>query len=147
MIRLYMLDTNTVSYIVKGVSEAARNRLLRLGPQEAACISAITEAELWYGLDRVGAGEARRKALREFFDLLRVLPWDRDEAVVYGSFRHRQEAMGRPLGSLDMQIAAHAIAAGAVLVSNDKGFRHAHGLVGLESWAPDVEPRAKRKRT
>ena len=50
MSRLYMLDTNTVSYIVSGKSPASRARLANLPPGELACISVITEAEFHYGL-------------------------------------------------------------------------------------------------
>ena len=45
----YMLDTNMVSYIVKGHSQAARNRMLNLERDEAVCLSVITEAEVLYG--------------------------------------------------------------------------------------------------
>ncbi|HEV2135613.1 MAG TPA: type II toxin-antitoxin system VapC family toxin [Terracidiphilus sp.] len=138
MTRLYMLDTNTVSYIFKGVSPAARKKLVQLAPGEVACISSITEAELWYGLERVGAGVLRRKALADFLERFRILPWGRDEASAYGVFRATQEAAGRPLGPLDTQIAAHAITVGAVLVSSDSAFRHARGLPGLEVWATDL---------
>jgi tRNA(fMet)-specific endonuclease VapC len=134
-----MLDTNTVSYILKGMSGAARRRLSSLRDSEVACISSISQGELWYGLHRIGAGERRRTALRLFFGRMKVLPWDSDVAEVYGAFRARQEAMGRPLGPLDTQIAAHAIAAGAVLVSSDGAFKHAVGLPGLEAWATDLK--------
>ena len=133
-----MLDTNTVSYILKGVSPAARARLSGLRPQEAACLSAITEAELWYGLARIGGGERRSHALRLFLDCIRVLPWGSDEAVTYGRFRSAQEAIGKPLGPLDTQIAAHSITVGAILVSRDAAFQHAVGLAGLEAWATDL---------
>jgi tRNA(fMet)-specific endonuclease VapC len=139
MTRWYMLDTNTVSYIVKGMSEAARRRLSTLKDTEAACVSAITEAELWYGLERVGSGERRRNALRQFLRRMKVLPWGSDETEVYGAFRARQEAIGLPLGPLDTLIATHAIAAGAVLVSSDAAFAHAVGLPGLEVWATDLK--------
>jgi tRNA(fMet)-specific endonuclease VapC len=138
MTRLYMLDTNTVSYILKGKSPAARVRLAQLGPDEVACVSSITEAELWYGLDRIGGGERRRNALRAFLGRMRVLPWGPDEAVAYGAFRSKQEAIGQPLGPLDTQIAAHAIAVGAVVVTNDIAFQHAVGLPRLEAWATDI---------
>ncbi len=138
MSRLYMLDTNTVSYILKGVSPKARKRLARLGSQGIACVSAVSEGELWFGLEKIGAGMARRNALRAFLDKLKLLPWGRDEAEVYGRFRAKQEAIGRSLGPLDTQIAAHAIAVGAVLVSSDAAFKHAAGLPGLEKWATDI---------
>ncbi|MGO9490704.1 MAG: PIN domain-containing protein [Terracidiphilus sp.] len=138
MIRLYMLDTNTVSYILKDTSPAARARLSTLGPNEAACLSCITEAELWYGLDRISRGDRRRNALRAFLGRLQVLTWGREEAVIYGAFRAKQEALGKPLGPLDTQIAAHAIAVGAVLVSNDAAFKNAVGLPALAAWATDL---------
>ena len=138
MTRLYLLDTNTVSYILKGVSAEARTRLSALGPEEIACISSITEAELWYGLERVGGGDRRRRALTAFLGRIKVLPWGRNEAQSYGLFRARQEAAGLPLGPMDTQIAAHAIAIGAVLVSNDAAFQQAVGLTGIEVWATDL---------
>lgn len=138
MMRLFMLDTNTVSYILKGTSPAARARLSNLDENQLASISSITEAELWYGLYRIGAAEPRRNALRMFLARLQVLPWGREEAAAYGAFRAKQEAIGKPLGPLDTQIAAHAIAAKAVLVSNDAAFQHAAGLPGLEAWATDI---------
>lgn len=103
-----------------------------------ASISSITEAELWYGLERVGAGLLRRRALALFLEKFRVLPWGREEAAAYGVFRAGQDAIGRPLGPLDTQIAAHAIALGAVMVSSDAAFQHARGLPGLEVWATDL---------
>jgi tRNA(fMet)-specific endonuclease VapC len=138
MTQLYMLDTNTVSYILKGTSLAARSRLSGLRPREIACISSITEAELWFGLERVGASEVRKNALRTLLGTLQIFSWGRQEAAAYGSFRSRQEAIGKPLGPLDTLIAAHSIAVGAMLVSNDTAFQHAAGLAGLEVWATDL---------
>jgi tRNA(fMet)-specific endonuclease VapC len=138
MSQLYMLDTNTVSYILKRMSPAARGRLSNLSPGDVACVSSITEGELWYGLDRIGGGTARRNALQEFLGRLQILTWGSQEAAAYGTFRSKQEAMGKPLGPLDTLIASHAIATGAVLVSNDLAFRQAAGLPGLEAWATDL---------
>jgi tRNA(fMet)-specific endonuclease VapC len=137
MTRLYMLGTNTVSYILKGSSAVARHRLAHLEQDEVACISSITAAELWYGLARIGASEPRRSALQAFLSRLQVLPWTSEEATVYGAFRARQESLGKPLGPLDTLIAAHSIAVQAILVSSDAAFQHAAGLHGLESWATD----------
>jgi len=133
-----MLDTNTVSYILKGVSPAARARLATLGPDESACLSAITEAELWYGLARIGGGGRRYGALRSFLARMQVLPWGSGEAETYGRFRSAQEAIGRSLGPLDTQIAAHSITVGAILISSDAAFQHAVGLAGREAWATDL---------
>ncbi len=135
---LYMLDSNTVSYIVKRVSPEARARISRLPTGSVACISAITEGEIWYGLDRIGDGGQLRNAIIEFLSGVRVLPWGSEAAAAYGRFRASQDAIGRPLGPLDTRIAAHAISVGAVLVSSDAAFHHALGLPGLENWANDV---------
>jgi tRNA(fMet)-specific endonuclease VapC len=134
---LRMLDTNMVSYVINGRSPAARRRLSSMKPGTAV-VSAITEAELWYGVERRQLGAERRSAVRLLLEQLTVMPWDRREAVVYGAFRAKQETAGRTLSALDTMIAAHAIATGAVLVSHDNAFRHAVGLPGLEDWATDL---------
>jgi tRNA(fMet)-specific endonuclease VapC len=138
MIRLFMLDTNTVSYILKGKSPAARLKLAALPPEEVACISSITEAELHYGLARSRAGEQRQQALNWFLARLQVLPFGSEQALVYGKLRARQEAIGKPLGPLDTQIAAHAVSIGAILITSDKAFQHVPDLPGLENWATDL---------
>lgn len=138
MSQLYMLDTNMASYLLKGKSPATRGRISSLRPGEIACISAVTEAELLYGIAKSGIGEQRMRILHWFLLLVVIHPWGRREAAVYGQLRARQEAMGKPLGPFDMQIAAHAISLGATLVSNDKAFRHIPDLPGLENWATDL---------
>lgn len=137
---LYLLDTNIVSYIVTGRSPTARARLeeARIDADQGACISIITVGEIFYGLEKIGAGSQRRRALDLFFDLISVRLWDHEAAAAYGRLRVQQERMGKPLGPYDLQIAAHAIALGATLVSHDSAFRHVSGLVGLEDWAGDL---------
>ena len=142
MTQLYMLDTNTVSYVLKRKSPAARARISGLLPGGAVCLSSITEGELRFGVDRIGGGGRLRTALQELLDGVRVLPWGSAEAAVYGRFRANQESIGRPLGPLDTQIAAHAIAVGAVLVTSDSAFNQGVGLPGLENWATDVVPKS-----
>ncbi len=138
MSQLYMLDTNMASYLLKGKSPATRARMLSLRPGELACISAVTEAEMLYGIAKAGIGEQRMKMLNWFLLLVAIHPWGREEAAVYGRLRARQEVMGKTLGPLDMQIAAHAISLGAVLVTNDKAFHQVPDLVGIENWATDL---------
>jgi tRNA(fMet)-specific endonuclease VapC len=68
---LYMLDTNMVSYIVKGHSQAARARMLNMEDNEVVCLSAITEAEIRYGLAKRPEATALRERM-EWFLLLAV---------------------------------------------------------------------------
>lgn len=138
MSRLYLLDTNSVIYILRGKSPAARARLEGLQGSEMAAISAVTEGELLYGLAKSGAGEASRRSLKWFLARMKVLPWGRDEAAAYGLLRAKQEQMGKSLAPLDTQIAAHAVAIGAVVVTNDRAFQQVDSLVGIENWATDL---------
>ena len=91
-----------------------------------------------YGIAKSGSGEQRTRLLNWFLKLVAIHPWGREEAAVYGRLRARQEAMGKTLGPLDMQIAAHAISLGAILITNDKAFHQVPDLVGIENWATDL---------
>ncbi len=133
-----MLDTNMASYLLKGKSPATRGRILSLRLGETASISAVTEAEMLYGIAKAGIGEQRMRTLNWFLQLVTIHPWGRAEAAVYGRLRAKQELAGKTLGPLDMQIAAHAIAHGAILVTNDKAFHQVPDLLGVENWATDL---------
>lgn len=137
MIRQYVLDTNIVSYVLKFGSGAAEARILSLSASESACISAITEAELLYGIAKAGAGQKRQSQLSLLLRAVQVLSWDREAAAAYARLRVQQEAMGRTLGPLDMQIAAHALSLKATLVTADRAFRHVPDLP-IENWATDL---------
>jgi tRNA(fMet)-specific endonuclease VapC len=139
----YLLDTNMVSYIVSGASQRARAHLLRLDPAGMVYVSAISEAELRFGMAK-GAKHATRIAMMErFLAKATVLAWDHDAAVAYGALRAGLERAGTPLGALDTLIAAHALAAGAVLVTHDAAFHRLRTLAmkpGLQvvDWATDL---------
>jgi tRNA(fMet)-specific endonuclease VapC len=133
-----MLDTNTVSYIAKGRSHAARMKLERLGGGDMACVSAITEGELRYGLAKVAGSSIHQATVDGLLRKLMILPWDSDTASVYGTLRAKLQATGRTLQSLDLLIAAHAIASQSILVSSDKVFRQVDDLPGLVDWATDL---------
>jgi tRNA(fMet)-specific endonuclease VapC len=62
-----------------------------------------------------------------------VLPWNSDTADRYGPARAALEFQGRPLGLLDLLIAAHALSVGAVLVTNDRTFAQVADLA-CEDW-------------
>jgi len=134
----YLLDTNTLSYIAKGNSPAARARLQALGTGDVACISSITEAEVRYGLAKRPEARTLRSAIEGLLFKLRILPWGSTEAAAYGNLRAKLEAAGTVLSELDLLIAAHAIAIGAVLVTNDKALARIKDLHGTVNWASDL---------
>jgi tRNA(fMet)-specific endonuclease VapC len=115
---------------------------------ESVFISAVTEAELLYGLARLRAafsprvgrpgvgrsGVGRMDTLvKKFLTVVRTLPWDSEAAAQYGVLRASLERRGMPMDNLDLMIGAHALAQGAVLVTNDDAFDRIENLQ-LENW-------------
>lgn len=130
----YLLDTNSVSHLIKRHPQATQ-RLLAV-PMHSLCISAITAGEMAYGLAKRPDAAALRAAVHEFLRRVDVLPWDSAVAITYGALRAQLQAKGTPLAPLDTQIAAHALHASAILVSSDKAFRQVNGLT-VEDWTTD----------
>ena len=133
-----MIDTNTVSYIVNGRSPQARERLSYLGFDEVGCISAVTEAELRYGIAKKANSRVLFQAIESFLPRVDLLPWGKAEAAVYGRLRAQSEAIGRILATLDLMIASHAIAVGAILVTRDKALGQLPQYLATENWATDI---------
>ena len=70
----------------------------------------------------------------EFLDRVDIIPWDDAAATAYGPFRAKCNTKGVSLGSMEMLIAAHAVAVGAVLVSDDRAFSHVGEPLQVENW-------------
>jgi tRNA(fMet)-specific endonuclease VapC len=129
----YLLDTNTVSHIIKGNRPLVRERLLRVAMAEVG-ISVITEAELLFGLARRPEATKLKTVVEEFLLRVEVLPWDSDAAQQYSRIRATLEESGQPMGNLDLMIAAQSLASDLVLVSSDRVFRRVKGLK-IEDWS------------
>ena len=132
----YMLDTNIVSVLIKGKSDSVAERMREVS-KENICISSITAGEILYGLAKIPEAVTLSAAMKRFLLSVDILPWNFTAAQVYGGFRAACEAEGKSLGAHDMLIAAHSVATGSVLVSNDKPLRKVAHLLDLEDW---VEP-------
>ncbi|MGD0267556.1 MAG: type II toxin-antitoxin system VapC family toxin [Candidatus Sulfotelmatobacter sp.] len=128
----YLLDTNTVSYVIKGNFPHVRQRLMQVPIREVG-ISVITEAELRFGVARLPQATRLAIVVEEFLRRVEVLVWDSQAAQRYAQLRAALEERGEPMGNLDLMIAAQAIAADAILVTNDRGFRKVKGL-RIEDW-------------
>lgn len=127
----FMLDTNTVSWVLKGQS----NVVARLATEtpERVCLSVVTEAELLFGVAKRPEARKLRTAIDEFLAAIEVLAWSSASARRYATVRVELERRGKPLGALDLLIAAHAVERDAVLVTNDRAFSAVPGL-RLEDW-------------
>jgi tRNA(fMet)-specific endonuclease VapC len=129
----YMLDTNIASHVIKGDRPELRRRLASL-PMEEMVISAVTEGELLHSLSRRNYPAALTERVRQFLLRVDVLAWDHDVTRVYADLRASCEARGLVLALLDMMIAAHAVAAGSLLISRDKAFCRVSDPLKTEDW-------------
>jgi tRNA(fMet)-specific endonuclease VapC len=127
----YMLDTNTVSYLIRAHPAVARHVVA--APMASLCISAITDGVLLFGLAKRPEAKRLHLAVHELLRRVDVLPWDIAAAECYGTVRADMERRGRILAPLDLLIAAHALNTGAVLVTNDRAFGQVTDLK-LEDW-------------
>jgi tRNA(fMet)-specific endonuclease VapC len=128
----YLLDTNIASCVIKGNVPAVRRRIVQV-PMARLAISAVTEGELRYGVARRPDAARLRTIVDEFLLRMTILPWDSEAAQHYGQIRAALEREGQAMGNLDTMIGAHALALGAVLVTNDQAFTRIEALK-LEDW-------------
>ncbi len=129
----FMLDTNICIYAIK---HRPPEVLAALRANEAAGLglSSITVAELAFGVAKSGSLR-NQKVLAQFLEPLEIADFDRRAADAYGRLRAALEAAGTPIGPLDTQIAAHALALGVTLVThNTREFARVPGL-RLDDWA------------
>jgi tRNA(fMet)-specific endonuclease VapC len=131
---LHMLDTDTASYIIKGRPQGVEARLSALEPS-LVCVSVITRAELLYGLKRLPPAHRLHIGVRRFLRIVRVLSWDAEAADFYAEIRYELASTGQIIGELDMMIAAHSLAAAAVLVTNNtRHFERIPAPLILQNW-------------
>jgi tRNA(fMet)-specific endonuclease VapC len=113
-----MLDTNICIYLIKQKPEKVLRHFNAHSVGEIG-ISSITLAELRYGVERSQQVQKNRQAIEEFTLPLEIAAFDEAAAEVYGSVRAGLEQAGKPAGSMDMLIGAHALSLGVTLVTNN----------------------------
>lgn len=122
----FLLDTDTVSYALRGEGDVAE-RIRARRPSELA-ISAITLAELHFGAERRKSRRLRR-LIDGFVGDIDVVPFDEAAATRFGKVAATLASKGTPIGILDTMIAAHALHLGLTLIThNTKHFQHVRGL-------------------
>ena len=98
-------------------------------------MSVITYGELRYGIEKKAVGSDALRRLEDLARLIRPAPLPPEAAIAYGAIRASLASRGETIGGNDLWIAAHAIVAGLVLVSNnEREFRRVPGLK-LQNWA------------
>jgi tRNA(fMet)-specific endonuclease VapC len=114
----YTLDTNVCIRIINGRSPEARTKL-RSVPSGDVTVCSIVRAELWYGAAKSQTPGVSRRKQDLFLKPFATLPFDDPAATHYAVIRAALEQQGTPIGALDMQIAAIAIANGMILVTHN----------------------------
>jgi len=129
----YLLDTNIIIYIRHNRPESVRKLFRALRPGEAV-LSVITLGELMYGVAKSPRRVEALSALQQITAGLGVLPLPENTAQVYGGLRAELESKGQMIGNNDLWIAAHGLATGlTVVTNNEKEFRRVRGLK-IENW-------------
>lgn len=128
----YLLDTNICIYIINNKPPHVFDRFKEFQLGQLG-ISSITASELAFGVEKSGS-ERNKQALNKFLAPLEVLPYDEQAIWHYAQLRHQLQSKGKVIGSLDMLIAAHALALNTTLVTNNgKEFKRVKGLI-IENW-------------
>ena len=128
-----MLDTNVCIDVIRNRDRALVKRI-RTHTVDDIAISAITLSELQHGVSKSENPERNRVALLEFLVPFTVLSYEDTGARAYGEIRAHLEKQGKPIGPMDMLIAAHARSRGLILVTNnEQEFRRVPGLA-IENW-------------
>jgi tRNA(fMet)-specific endonuclease VapC len=129
----YLLDTNVCADYLNARFPGVTERIQRSPPQDL-CISSIVVAELRFGADRSSNRQRNHRRIDVLTSEIACVDFDLQAASAYGRLRADLEARGSPIGPNDMLIAAHALALGLVLVTdNRREFMRVEGLE-VESW-------------
>ena len=128
----YLLDTNVVSDLVRNPQGKVAQHIGKVG-EALVCTSIIVAAELRYGAAKKGSPRLSAQ-LEAVLGALEVLPFERPADAAYGLLRAQLEQAGRPIGANDLLIAAHALALGfTVVTDNEKEFARAKDL-SVKNW-------------
>lgn len=116
---LYLLDTDTVSFALRGEGNVAA-MLLSKRPSQIA-MSSLTLGELRFGAEKRKSRKLH-KLVDVFADTVEVVPFDANAANHFGRLSALLARRGTPIGAIDTMIAAHAQSLDRVLVSNNGKF-------------------------
>ena len=127
-----MLDTNVVSDLVRNTRGKVARKISEIG-DENVCVSIIVVAELRFGCAK-NPSERLNRNVAEILSAFEIIPFDSPADVEYARIRLDLTKRGTPIGPNDLLIAAHALALGLPLVTNNtREFSRVPGLA-LENW-------------
>ena len=137
---MILLDTNILSELMRPAPEKGVEQWLTDQPDASVFISAITEAELRYGVALLPTGKRRSTLAAVIEDMLgedftgRILPFDSAAAVAFAEIAANRRQAGRPIAQADAQIAAIARSRGAALATRNVPDFEGCGIELVNPW-------------
>ena len=137
---MIVLDTNVLSELMRPNPSSRVIAWIRQqhGPQTT--VTAITQAEIFYGVELLTPGKRRNRLLREAESMFaedlggRTLPFDSEAARLYGKIASARRAKGKPISVPDAQIAAIVLAHNAILATRNIADFDACGIQLINPW-------------
>jgi tRNA(fMet)-specific endonuclease VapC len=128
----FMLDTDISSYIIKRRPAALAEKFEKHA--ETLSVSVITAAELRFGAEKAGRPKLA-ELVEAYLERLAILDWTNEVTSHYARIRSELERRGRPIGNMDLLIAAHAVSQRMTVVTNN--IKHFSSVPGLkvEVWS------------
>jgi tRNA(fMet)-specific endonuclease VapC len=123
----FMLDTDISSYIIKRRPATLVEKFEKHA--ETLNVSVITAAELRFGAEKAGRPKLT-ELVEAYLERLAILDWTNEVTSHYARIRSELERSGKPIGNMDLLIAAHVVSQGMTLVTNN--IKHFSSVAGLE---------------
>ena len=130
---MFLLDTNICIYIINNNPGTVVKKIKSFKPSQIK-LSAISVGELEYGISKSKYREQNRAGLIDFVSAFDILPFDDNDAEIFGIIRADLEKMGERIGPYDMQIAAQAICNKLILVTNNTREFERIKTLQMDNW-------------
>ena len=130
---MYLLDTNICIYIINKHPKSVMKKMYSINPEEII-ISTITVAELEYGASKSRQRDQNRVALRNFLSPFEIIPFNTQDAEIYGIIRADLERRGELIGPYDMQLASQALTRDLIMVTNNTVEFNRIPKLKVENW-------------
>ncbi len=130
---MYLLDTNICIYLMKRKFPSLENRVKRELLSNLS-VSAITVAELEYGVLKSHYPEKNRLLLYAFLTPFQIIPFEAKDAENFGHIRAYLNKKGTLIGAYDLQLAAQCLSRDICMVTNNVKEFERVPLLKIENW-------------